>query len=261
MDQWHPAPKTMIDDELIRVWTRDNPAPDLVIHMVLISRIERGAPWGKTRLMRWAGITDYKARQAIRAAEQWIENWIQPVFNRVTFDPNAHQSVTIPNGYADDSTGELPVSTANRPSRASSSDTHTLTNTLDAIPEDVETEKKEPQPDPRRAEAHRGWDKLNEKRAAARVGLRSLTISDTSRNNLVNARKSFTAAEILHAWDWLALSSDDNPRWWQSNQIQFDLDTFVRRKHLPQFVNQSRGWSLEHEQQLKQQQSDSIEMF
>ena len=102
---------------------------------------------------------------------------------------------------------------------------------------------------------------LNEKRAAARVGLRSLTISDTSRNNLVNALKSFTAAEILHAWDWLALSSDDNPRWGQSNQIQFDLDTFVRRKHLPQFVNQSRDWSLESEQKRKQEQQDSVEMF
>ena len=261
MDQWHPAPKTMLDDELIRVWTKDSPAPDLVIHMVLVSRIERGAPWGKTRLMRWAGITDYKARQSIRGAEQCMKNWNQPIFNRVTLDPNAPQSVTIPNGYANDSTGELPDSTANRPSRASSSDTHTLTNTLDAIPEDVETEKKEPQPDPRRAEAERIWEMLNEKRAAARVGLRSLTISDTSRNNLVNALKDFTAAEILHAWDWLALSSDDNPRWWQSNQIQFDLDTFVRRKHLPQFVNQSRDWSLESAQKRKQEQQESVEMF
>ena len=261
MDQWHPAPKTMIDDELIRVWTKENTAPDLVIHMVLGSRIERGAPWGKTRLMRWAGITDYKARQAIRAAEQWIENWNQPIFNRVTFDPNAPQSGAIPEGYANDSTADRPDSTANRPPRASSYNTHTLTPTLDAESQQVEKEKKEPQPDPRREEAERIWEMLNEKRQAARVGLRSLTISDTSRNNLVNALKSFTAEEILHAWDWLALSSGQNPRWWQSNQIQFDLDTFVRRKHLPQFVNQSRGWSLEHEQQLKQQQSDSIEMF
>jgi len=135
--QWHPAPRGMIDDELMRVWTRENPAPDLVVHMVLCSRIHSGAPWGKSKLCKWSGLTDYKARQAIKRAEQWMEAWNSEI-NRVTNHPNAYQSSTMAGTYEDESTGKnLKSPTFNR-SRARSFSTHTQTDTqLEYI--DVET--------------------------------------------------------------------------------------------------------------------------
>ena len=68
MRQWHPAPRAMIDDELMRQWTRDNPAPDLVVHMVLISRMLSGNPWGRAKLAGWSGLTKHAATKAIKDA-------------------------------------------------------------------------------------------------------------------------------------------------------------------------------------------------
>ena len=133
MKQWHPAPRGMIDDELMRVWTRDNPAPDLVVHMVLCSRIHTGEPWGKSKLSRWSGLTDYKARQAIKRAEQWMEAWNSEI-NRHATHPNAYQSSTIPGTYDDESTEKIRKNPEINRSRARSSYTGTGTDTeLDAI--------------------------------------------------------------------------------------------------------------------------------
>ena len=283
--QWHPAPRGMIDDELMRVWTRDNPAPDLVVHMVLCSRIHSGAPWGKSKLCKWSGLTDYKARQAIKRAEQWMEAWNSEI-NRVTNHPNAYQSSTMAGTYNDESTGKIRKNPTFNPSRArslSSTGTHTPKNNMI----DVETSSDtmtildgyegsfqpvlsesdtdgqappggNPGPSPRKGatrgknigtfEVRQLWEALNEKRMQWKQGARSLKLTPQIASALVEALRYATPAEVLHAYDWYTTAKA--ARWWQDHGC--DLVTFCRKKHLGEFINKAGEWSLEIERQQEE---------
>ena len=283
--QWHPAPRGMIDDELMRVWTRENPAPDLVVHMVLCSRIHSGAPWGKSKLCKWSGLTDYKARQAIKRAEQWMEAWNSEI-NRVTNHPNAHQSSTMAGTYEDESTGKIRKSPTFNPSRARSFNTHTETDTQSGHI-DVETSSdnitiqdgpKEhsqsvlsgsdadgqappggnPGPSPRKGatrgknigtvEVRQLWEALNDKRMEWKQGARSLKLTPQIASALVEALRYARPEEVLHAYDWYTTAKA--ARWWQDHGC--DLVTFCRRKHLGEFINKAGEWSLEIERQQEE---------
>ena len=282
--QWHPAPRGMIDDELMRVWTRDNPAPDLVVHMVLCSRIHSGAPWGKSKLCKWAGLTDYKARQAIKRAEQWMEAWNSEI-NRVTNHPNAYQYSTMAGTYDDESTGKILKNPTFNPSRARSFITHTDTDTeLDnkdaGTRSDIHTPdgSKEhsqpvlsgsdtdgqappggnPGPSPRKGatrgknigtvEVRQRWEALNDKRMQWKQGARSLKLTPQIASALVEALRYATPDEILHAYDWYTTAKA--ARWWQDHGC--DLVTFCRKKHLGEFINKAGEWSVEIERQQEE---------
>ena len=283
--QWHPAPRGMIDDELMRVWTRDNPAPDLVVHMVLCSRIHSGAPWGKSKLCKWSGLTDYKARQAIKRAEQWMEAWNKEI-NRVTNHANAYQSSTMAGTYGDDSTGKIRKSPTFNPSRArslSSTGTHTpINNMIDVetssdtmtildgyegsfqpVLSESDTDGQAPPdgnrgPSPRKG-ANRGknigtvevrqlWEALNDKRKQWKQGARSLKLTPQIASALVEALRYATPAEVLHAYDWYTTAKA--ARWWQDHGC--DLVTFCRKKHLGEFINKAGEWSVEIERQQEE---------
>ena len=283
--QWHPAPRGMIDDELMRVWTRDNPAPDLVVHMVLCSRIHSGDPWGKSKLCRWSGLTDYKARQAIKRAEQWMEAWNQEI-NRVTNHPNAYQSSTMAGTYDDESTGKIRKNPTFNPSRArslSSTGTHTPTNNMigietssdtNTIPDGFEGSPESvlsqgstdgqappggnPGPSPRKGatrgknigtvEVRQLWEALNDKRKQWKQGARALKLTPQIASALVEALRYATPSEILHAYDWYTTAKA--ARWWQDHGC--DLSTFCRKKHLGEFINKAGEWSVEIERQQEE---------
>ena len=285
MKQWHPAPRGMIDDELMRVWTRDNPAPDLVVHMVLCSRIHTGEPWGKSKLSRWSGLTDYKARQAIKRAEQWMEAWNSEI-NRHATHPNAYQSSTIPGTYDDESTGKIRKNPEINRSRARASYTTTNTRTeLDAINVGTSADNHtnssgfevahlsvlsdehtggQPPPDGNRGpsppkggtrgknigneETRQLWQALNQKRQQWKQGARSLKLTPQIASALVEALRYATPDEILHAYDWYTTAKD--ARWWQDHGC--DLITFCRKKHLGEFINKSGDWSIEIEKQREE---------
>ena len=285
MKQWHPAPRGMIDDELMRVWTRENPAPDLVVHMVLCSRIHTGEPWGKSKLSRWSGLTDYKARQAIKRAEQWMEAWNSEI-NRHATHPNAHQSSTIPGTYDDESTEKIQKNPTFNRSRARSSYTGTGTDTeLDAInvgtsadnhtnssgskvaPLSVLSDERtggQPPLDGNRGpsppkggtrgknigneETRELWQALNDKRKQWKQGARALKLTPQIASALVEALRYATPDEILHAYDWYTTAKD--ARWWQDHGC--DLVTFCRKKHLGEFINKAAEWSIEIEKQREE---------
>ena len=285
MKQWHPAPRGMIDDELMRVWTRDNPAPDLVVHMVLCSRIHTGEPWGKSKLSRWSGLTDYKARQAIKRAEQWMEAWNSEI-NRHATHLNAHQSSTNPGTYDDESTEKIRKNPTFNRSRARSFDTHTHTDThedlinvgtsadnhtnssgFEVAPLSVLSDERtggQPPPDGNRGpsppkggtrgknigneESRELWQALNDKRKQWKQGARSLKLTPQIASALVEALRYATPDEILHAYDWYTTAKD--ARWWQDHGC--DLVTFCRKKHLGEFINKSGEWSIEIEKQREE---------
>ena len=285
MKQWHPAPRGMIDDELMRVWTRDNPAPDLVVHMVLCSRIHTGEPWGKSKLSRWSGLTDYKARQAIKRAEQWMEAWNSEI-NRHATHPNAHQSSTNPGTYDDESTEKIRKNPTFNRSRAGSSytgtdtdthedlinvgtsaDNHTNSSGFEVAPLSVLSDERtggQPPPDGNRGpsppkggtrgknigneESRELWQALNDKRKQWKQGARSLKLTPQIASALVQALRYATPDEILHAYDWYTTAKD--ARWWQDHGC--DLVTFCRKKHLGEFINKSGEWSIEIEKQREE---------
>ena len=285
MKQWHPAPRGMIDDELMRVWTRDNPAPDLVVHMVLCSRIHTGEPWGKSKLSRWSGLTDYKARQAIKRAEQWMEAWNSEI-NRHATHPNAHQSSTIPGTYEDESTEKIrknPEINRSRARSLSSTDTDTPTqgdinvgsspdnennsSGFEVAPLSVLSDEQtggQPPPDGNRGpqppkggtrgknigneETRDLWQALNQKRQQWKQGARSLKLTPQIASALVEALRYATPEEILHAYDWYTTAKD--ARWWQDHGC--DLVTFCRKKHLGEFINKAAEWSIEIEKQREE---------
>ena len=289
MKQWHPAPRGMIDDELIRVWTRENPAPDLVVHMVLCSRIHTGEPWGKSKLSRWSGLTDYKARQAIKRAEQWMEAWNSEI-NRHATHPNAYQSSTIPGTYDDESTEKIRKNPKINRSRARSSYTATHIDTeLDAINVGTSTDNitiqdgsKEhsqpvlsesdtdgqappggnPGPSPPKG-GTRGkkigtkatrelWQSLNDKRQQVKQGAPPLILTPGVNTALKKALGYATPKQILNAYDWFNHAKE--ARWWQERNC--DLQVFCRQKHLENFINSSMGWTIEKEKQ--QQEIDDL---
>ena len=285
MKQWHPAPRGMIDDELMRVWTRDNPAPDLVVHMVLCSRIHTGEPWGKSKLSRWSGLTDYKARQAIKRAEQWMEAWNSEI-NRHATHPNAHQSSTIPGTYEDESTEKIRKNPEINRSRArslsstdtdtpthedinvgTSADNHTNSSGSKVAPLSVLSDEQtggQPPPDGNRgpqppkggtrgknigtAETRELWQALNDKRKQWKQGARSLKLTPQIASALVEALRYATPEEILHAYDWYTTAKD--ARWWKDHGC--DLITFCRKKHLGEFINKAAEWSIEIEKQREE---------
>ena len=285
MKQWHPAPRGMIDDELMRVWTRENPAPDLVVHMVLCSRIDAGELWGKSKLCKWSGLTDYRARQAIKRAEQWMEAWNDD-FNRHANHPNAYQSSTMAGTYGDDSTGKIRKSPTFNRSRARASSTRTQTHTdqehidvgtsadnhtmKDGIKDDPQSvlsdDRSDGQappackqgPSPRKgatrgknigtAETRDLWEALNEKRQQWKQGARALKLTPQIASALVEALRYATPEEVLHAYDWYTTAKA--ARWWQDHGC--DLVTFCRKKHLGEFINKAGEWSVEIERQQEE---------
>ncbi len=285
MKQWHPAPRGMIDDELMRVWTRENPAPDLVVHMVLCSRIHTGEPWGKSKLSRWSGLTDYKARQAIKRAEQWMEAWNSEI-NRHATHLNAYQSSTIPGTYEDESTEKNRKNPIFNRSRArslsstgtdipthedinvgTSADNHTNSSGFEVAPLSVLSDEHTdgpPPPDGNRgpsppkggtrgknigtAETRELWQALNDKRKQWKQGARSLKLTPQIASALVEALRYATPDEILHAYDWYTTAKD--ARWWQEHGC--DLITFCRKKHLGEFINKAGEWSIEIEKQREE---------
>ena len=289
MKQWHPAPRGMIDDELIRVWTRENPAPDLVVHMVLCSRIHTGEPWGKSKLSRWSGLTDYKARQAIKRAEQWMEAWNSEI-NRHATHPNAYQSSTIPGTYDDESTEKIRKNPKINRSRARTFDTHTHTDThedlidvgtstdnhtnfsgFEVAPLSVLSDEQtdgQPPPDGNRGPSPpkggtRGkkigtkatrelWQSLNDKRQQVKQGAPPLILTPGVNTALKKALGYATPKQILNAYDWFNHAKE--ARWWQERNC--DLQVFCRQKHLENFINSSMGWTIEKEKQ--QQEIDDL---
>ena len=247
MRQWHPAPRAMIDDELARRWTKDNPAPDLVVHMVLCARIDQGAPWGRTKLMQWSGLSRYHAQRAIDRARDWMAEWQQSANVQRTSPPNGTQYATITNGYGVESADNLPQKSQNLPSRARSSSTRTDTHTgIDIhVGQEPDTKPKEGKKAKNigTAESRERWQRLNDRRKKGRQGAKNMKLTPPIAADLREGLRYATADEILHAYEYFLTSLDN--RWWQDNDC--DLDTFIRRKHLGSFVSKAAEWDSDIE--------------
>ena len=248
MKQWHPVPRAMIDDELMRRWDRTNPAPDLVVHMVLVSRILSGNPWGRAKLAAWSGLSKHRASAAIKAAQQWAEEWKSGTFLPRGDPQHGQQPQAIPATYADE-TGN------NRAKRGHKSGTNrhhgrVITNTTT-----VQDNTDPPIKPVGNEQVRQLWAHLNARRAIDKGGkARTLKLTPQIARALREALTYATPADVLRAYEWYLTASD--ARWWQDNGC--DLMTFCRRKHVGEFINKSQEWSPEIE---AKQQADAANVI
>ena len=258
MQQWHPAPRAMIDDELMRRWTRDNPAPDLVVHLVLVSRILSGNPWGRAKLAAWSGLSKHRATQAIKAAQQWADEWKSGTFQPVDDRARGHQSRAIPDSYGDESGSNQAEagqkSGKNRHHARGNYKNKTQQNNTDLRQITGET----PAPPSKKSrgkklgteEARTLWAALNVRRCEARTGARALKMTPAIARALRDGLSYAKPAEVLHAYEYFLTA--EAARWWRDRDL--DLRTFIRPAHLGDFVNAAQEWTPEIE---AQQQADA----
>lgn len=265
MRQWHPAPRAMIDDELMRQWTRDNPAPDLVVHMVLISRMLSGNPWGRTKLAGWSGLTKHAATKAIKDAQRWVDEWKSGTFQPVDSQQHGHPPRTIPDSYGDESGGTRAELGRNSGTIRHHARGITSTPTTQNTTTEQEITGETPAPPPLKQsrgkkigteEARHLWAMLNARRQRARQGSRPLKLTPATARALVDGLKYAKPAEILHAFEYFLTA--EAARWWRDRDI--DLGTFIRPKHLGNFVNAAQDWTPEIEAQ-QQAEADNVIPF
>ena len=237
MQQWHPAPRAMIDDELMRRWTRDNPAPDLVVHMVLVSRILSGNPWGRAKLAAWSGLSKHRASSAIKAAQQWVDEWQSGTFLPVGDQQRGQQSPAKPDSY-DDETGSNQAEAGQKSGRNRH---HARGNYKNKTQQD----NTDPSIKPVWNEQVRQlWADLNARRAIDKGGrARTLKLTPQIARALREALTYSQPVDVLRAYEWFLTAAD--ARWWQDNGC--DLITFCRQKHIGEFINKAQEWTPEIE--------------
>ena len=229
----------MIDDELLRRWTRDNPAPDLVVHMVLVSRILSGNPWGRAKLAAWSGLSKHRASSAIKAAQQWVDEWQSGTFLPVGDQQRGQQSPANTDSY-DDETGSNQAE-AGQKSGKNQHHGRGITNTR-------QDNKKQNNRDQSKLigtkRVRQLWADLNARRAIERGSKsRGLKLTPQISSALNQALTYADPADVLRAYEWFLTAAD--ARWWQDNGC--DLITFCAKKHIGNFINKSQEWTPEIE--------------
>jgi len=243
MNQWHPAPRAMIDDELMRVWTQDNPAPDLVIHMILTAKLHAGDPWGIGKLMRFSGLSKHYARQAIRKAEDWLNEWEN--IPKYPTDAPAEMHPVQNNG-ADlhgQNGREYPKKSQKIPSRAGSINTDTVQNNTDLegqgqiAPGAVAQDKGIPKED-----ISTMWATMCGIRADVFPGsqrvLALLPARDQKLRSCLRIQK-LTPEDLVHLTRWF-FTADEN-QWVRDKGYHFD--TLLRPNNVARYYEKAQGWS------------------
>jgi len=260
MKQWHPAPRVMIDDELMRRWTPENPAPDLVVHMVLMAKIHSGDAWGVGKLMRFSGLSKHYARQAISRAEQWVAEWQYP---KISSHESAHMHPNPSNGenLGGQISKNMSEKSDNLPSRARLLYTDTAKDT-DTV-SDMGDTPKPPAPKPKKKnkkkntitghgseEVRAVWDALNKQRQKYRPGARDITLQRSWAATLKDQLKISTPGDIMRAYRYF--SEGDGARWWQDNDL--DLHSMMTRRTMERMMAESTDWSPEADIQRQRKQ-------
>lgn len=83
---WHPAPRGLIVDAAVGNWTRDNPAPDLVVYLWIWAQRDDGENPTRRRVAQRFGWTEHYARQMVDRVRKEHREWVEE------FSPAAFRS-------------------------------------------------------------------------------------------------------------------------------------------------------------------------
>ena len=76
---WHPAPRGLIHAAAAERWTREHPAPDIVVYLWIWSQRDDGAPPSKRDVMRYFGWSDHYARKMLTRVRDDYAAWVRAV--------------------------------------------------------------------------------------------------------------------------------------------------------------------------------------
>jgi hypothetical protein len=87
---WHPAPRGLIQSAAIERWTREQPAPDLVVYLWTWSQRDDNEHPTRRQLARLFGWTEHRARQMLARVADDHKSWLK------SFSPTLRNSPRPP---------------------------------------------------------------------------------------------------------------------------------------------------------------------
>jgi len=251
--QWIAIPRPWVDDEMTGQWTQENPAPDLLVMAMLCARIQSGAPWGKTKLIKWSGIKDWKARKLIKQATKWMqEQGHGPTENQPPYAPKTtenqpktnHRPLMIP-GSCDDQMTEVHADFNQKVTgltRARSS-TDTIQHNTDPdrqgqiAPVPAAQDKGIPKDD-----ISTMWATMCGIRADVFPGSQRVLALLPARDQKLRAClriQKLTPDDLVHLTRWF-FTADEN-QWVRDKGYHFD--TMLRPANVARYYEKAQGWS------------------
>ena len=265
--QWIAIPRPWVDEELQGQWTKDNPAPDLMCLAMLCARHQAGKPWGKSKLVRWSGVSDWKARNLLRQAADWMsaqgsgptENQPRSTHVSTGNQPETNRrSSTITDSYEEQPT-EVHAGFHREPTGLARASSLLQYNTSTIPVSDMGDTPKPPARKSKKKNTITGhgseevravWDALNKQRQKYRPGARGITLQRSWAATLRDQLKISTPGDIMRAYRYF--SEGDGARWWQDNDL--DLHAMMTRRTMERMMAESTDWSPEADIQRQRKQ-------
>ena len=76
MKIWHPAPRGLIHAAAVERWTKENPAPDLVVYLWVYSQRDEGEAPTRRQVARLFGWSEHRSRKMISRVGQDHKEWL-----------------------------------------------------------------------------------------------------------------------------------------------------------------------------------------
>jgi len=202
--------------------------------------------------MRFSGLSKHYARQAIKRAEDWLDQWENipksPTDAPAEMHPVSNNGVDLhgQNGR------EYPKISQNLPSRARSLNTGTEQHSTDH--DNMGETPRPPKPSVVKCKALKGhgteqvqtlWEALNIQRKAYRPDSTGITLQQTWAATLRQQLTISTPGDIMRAYRYF--SEGEGAKWYRDKEL--DLHAMMTRRTLERMMAESTDWSPEADEQ------------
>lgn len=204
MKQWQPAPKHMAL-ELMKVrWAKQNPAPDVVVHLWMWHLVSSGGTVTVRDIMEYAAWSKWKShnfkKEFVTFRNHWVSNDSgQKPDKNVTATPTISATCDDkPDAYAGHSRARAVLNTPTTLQTTVNKTHKADKDSLDAL-----------------------WEKVNAIRTRA-GHTRKLSLPPARRRVLRARVKDFNAEDVLRVIEWWLFSPHDKAVWLRENGIRMD---------------------------------------
>ena len=204
MKQWQPAPKHMAL-ELMKVrWAKQNPAPDVVVHLWMWHLVSSGGTVTVRDIMEYAAWSKWKSHNFKKEFVTFRNHWVSNDSGQKP-DKNVTSTPTIsatcddkPDAYAGHSRARAVLNTPTTLQTTVNKTHKADKDSLDAL-----------------------WEKVNAIRTRA-GHTRKLSLPPARRRVLRARVKDFNAEDVLRVIEWWLFSPHDKAVWLRENGIRMD---------------------------------------
>ncbi len=241
MKQWHPVPAEYAAALVKRTWSKDNQAPEAVAYLWTWSVMRNSVTVSIRDLARYAGWSNWKARQMLQRVRTEYNDWEaephrsvqQPYSDRT---PAEHQPYTKPQQKQGlirvNQTPTVQEPDTNRtPTERSRVIPNTNTNTT--------TSTKHTKPlGSDGVNVAKVWDEIQTKRKAVVPGAKQMTLTKPRRKVLKARLVEHCEQDVLSVVDWWLNST--HKRAVYLRQEGHGIDTLLRPSNFPQYLDFSK---------------------